>query len=100
MTRPDRTVLTDPSVHAGYEPRPGWLIAGGIFVAAALTLCWPMLAGQLINGSDYYLAGWGFRHFGAEYWRQHHAIPLWNPYIFGGLPYVGAAHGDVFYPTA
>ena len=100
MTRPDRTVLTDPSVHAGYEPRRGWLIAGGIFVAAALTLCWPMLAGQLINGSDYYLAGWGFRHFGAEYWRQHHAIPLWNPYIFGGLPYVGAAHGDVFYPTA
>ena len=85
---------------AGFEPRRGWLIAVGIFIVAALTLCWPMLSGQLINGSDYYLAGWAFRHFGAEYWRQHHAIPLWNPYIFGGLPYVGAAHGDVFYPTA
>ena len=71
MTRPDRTVLTDPSVHAGYEPRRGWLIAGGIFVAAALTLCWPMLAGQLINGSDYYLAGWGFRHFGAALVRAN-----------------------------
>jgi hypothetical protein len=87
------------------EPAPagrerGWLLALLIFVAAALTLCWPMLAGQVINGSDYYLAGWGFRHFGAEYFKQHHAIPLWNPYIFGGLPYVGAAHGDVFYPTA
>ena len=97
MTRPDPAVPADLT---GYEPRRGWLIAGLIFLAAALTLCWPMLAGQVINGSDYYLAGWGFRHFGAEYWRQHHAIPLWNPYIFGGLPYVGAAHGDIFYPTA
>ena len=82
------------------EPRRGGLLAVLVFVAVALTLCWPMLTGQVINGSDYYLAGWGFRHFGAEYWRSHHAIPLWNPYIFAGLPYVGAAHGDVFYPTA
>src|SRR5262249_31733375 len=26
--------------------------------------------------------------------------PQWNPYIFGGLPYIAAMHGDVFYPTA
>ncbi len=90
MTRPDGL----------WEPRRGGLLALAVFIAAALTLCWPMLAGQVINGSDYYLAGWGFRHFGAEYWRQHHAIPLWNPYIFGGLPYVGGMHGDIFYPTA
>ena len=82
------------------EPRRGWLLALAIFVAAALTLCWPMLAGQVVNGSDYYLAGWGFRHFGAEYFREHHSIPLWNPYIFGGIPYVAGMHGDIFYPTA
>jgi len=82
------------------QPKREWLLALLVFVVAALTLCGPMLSGQVINGSDYYLAGWGFRHFGAEYFKQHHAIPLWNPYIFGGLPYVGAAHGDVFYPTA
>jgi hypothetical protein len=69
-------------------------------VLAALTLYWPMFAGKVIWGSDYYQAGWAFRHFGAEYWRQHHALPLWNPFIFGGLPYVGATHGDIFYPTA
>ncbi|HEV8600112.1 MAG TPA: hypothetical protein VGQ69_12180 [Gemmatimonadales bacterium] len=82
------------------EPRRGWLLALLIFVAAALTLCWPMLAGKVINGSDFYLAGWGFRHFGAEYFKQHHAIPLWNPLIFGGMPYVAGMHGDIFYPTA
>jgi hypothetical protein len=76
------------------------VIALAVFVAAALAFYWPMFAGKVIVGSDYYQAGWAFRHFGAEYWRQHHAIPLWNPYIFGGLPYVGGMHGDIFYPTA
>ncbi|HEV8358774.1 MAG TPA: hypothetical protein VGQ17_18615, partial [Gemmatimonadales bacterium] len=83
-----------------FEPRRGWLVALAVFVAAALTLCWPMVSGKVILGSDYYIAGWAFRHFGAEYWRQHHALPLWNPFIFGGLPYVGGMHGDIFYPTA
>jgi hypothetical protein len=82
------------------EPRRGLLIASLIFVAAALTLCWPMLSGQVLAGSDYSLAGWAFRKFGAEYWREHHAIPLWNPFIFGGMPYVAGMHGDIFYPTA
>jgi hypothetical protein len=27
-------------------------------------------------------------------------VPLWNPYLFGGLPYVAGMHGDIFYPTA
>src|SRR5688572_8091327 len=85
---------------ASLEPRHGWLLALAIFIAAALTLWWPMFAGQVIHGSDYYLAGWGFRHFGAEYFKEHHSIPLWNPYIFGGIPYVAGMHGDVFYPTA
>jgi hypothetical protein len=87
-------------VNQELEPRRGLLIASLVFVAAALILCWPMLAGKVLAGSDYQLAGWAFRSFGAEYWREHHAIPLWNPYIFGGMPYVGGMHGDIFYPTA
>jgi hypothetical protein len=27
------------------------------------------------------------------------AFPQWNPYLFGGLPFVDAMHGDIFYPT-
>jgi hypothetical protein len=27
-------------------------------------------------------------------------IPEWNPYLFGGLPFIAAMHGDIFYPTA
>src|SRR5262245_27823946 len=97
MNRPEKAATPSPMT---FEPKRPGLLAAIVLIVAALTLCWPMLTGQLINGSDYFLAGWGFRHFGAEYFRVHHAIPLWNPYIFGGLPYVAGMHGDVFYPTA
>src|SRR5262245_42558075 len=61
-----------------------------------------MLLGRfLVNPqSDQYVAGFAFRSFGAEYFRAHHRIPEWNPYLFGGLPFIAAQHGDIFYPTA
>jgi hypothetical protein len=71
-----------------------------VFLIAAGTLCWPMLSGRFLVGDDQYIAGYGFRLFGAEMFRQTGHIPEWNPYLFGGLPYIAAMHGDIFYPTA
>ena len=90
------------SSEPGFEPRRPHLLAAAVFLLAALTLCWPMLSGQFLVGpaSDQYQAGYSFRHFAAEYFKAHGSIPQWNPFIFGGLPYIGAAHGDIFYPTA
>ena len=31
--------------------------------------------------------------------RAGQGFPLWNPYLMGGMPYVAAMHGDIFYPT-
>jgi hypothetical protein len=59
-----------------------------------------MLSGRFLVGDDQYIAGYGFRLFGAEMFRQTGHIPEWNPYLFGGLPYIAAMHGDIFYPTA
>jgi hypothetical protein len=83
-----------------YEPRRPALVAALVFLLAALTLCWPMLAGRFLLGDDQYVAGYGFRLFGAEMFRATGRIPEWNPYLFGGLPYIAAQHGDIFYPTA
>ncbi|MFN0179856.1 MAG: hypothetical protein ACKVZ0_13740 [Gemmatimonadales bacterium] len=82
-------------------PRHGWALALAVYLAAALSLCWPMFTGQFLAGpsSDQFIAGYSFRHFAAEYFRAYGSIPLWNPFLFGGLPFVGAAHGDIFYPT-
>jgi hypothetical protein len=67
----------------------------------ALALGWPALGGRfLVNPySDQYIAGYAFRDYGASMLRETGAFPLWNPYLFGGMPYVAAMHGDIFYPT-
>lgn len=90
----------DSFVSDTFEPSRPALFAFAVFVLAMLTLCWPMLGGQFLLGDDQYIAGYTFRHFGAEYFRAHGRIPQWNPYLFGGLPFIAAMHGDIFYPTA
>ncbi|CAN5867814.1 YfhO family protein [soil metagenome] len=82
------------------EPRHPNLLAVATFVVAALTLCWPMIGGGFLLGDDQYVAGYSFRLFGAEMFRQDGSVPQWNPYLFGGLPFIAAMHGDIFYPTA
>ncbi len=83
-----------------WEPGRPLTFALLAFALATLTLCWPMFTGQFLLGDDQFVAGYGFRAWSAEYFREHGRIPLWNPYMFGGLPFVAAQHGDVFYPTA
>ena len=72
------------------------------YALATLALAYPALSGQfLVNPhSDQYMAGFAFRDFAAQALRAGHSIPEWNPYMFGGLPYVAAMHGDIYYPTA
>ena len=74
-----------------------------VCIAAALLLLWPLLTGQIMFGggrSDMFIAGYSFRLFGAEWFKETGSIPQWNPYLYGGLPYIGAMHGDIFYPSA
>lgn len=89
----------DPD-HILATPRWPNLIAAAVCIAAALTLCWPMLLGQFMLGDDQFIAGYAFRVFGAEEFQRTGAVPQWNPFLFGGLPYVAAGHGEIFYPTA
>lgn len=82
---------------------PRYALAWAMLVCAiaALTLAYPALSGGfLVNPrSDQYIAGWAFREYGAEALRSTGHFPLWNPYQLGGMPYVDAMHGDIFYPT-
>ncbi len=49
--------------------------------------------------SDQLSAGYAYRDFAAQYVRQYHSIPPWDPYMFGGIAFVGGTHGNIFYPT-
>lgn len=66
----------------------------------AVLLCLPMFTGHFLIGpsSDQFTAGYAFRSFWTDYVRAHGSVPQWDPYIFGGLPFVAAPHGDTFHP--
>jgi hypothetical protein len=97
MTHPEPD-LRDAGLQA---PRYARITAALIYVAATLALAFPALAGRfLLNpNSDQYLAGFAFREFAAQSLKSGAGFPLWNPYLYGGMPYVAAMHGDIFYPT-
>lgn len=77
----------------------GW--AAVVCALCTLSLAYPALGGRfLVNPrSDQYIAGYAFREFAASTLKATGHFPLWNPYLFGGMPYVAAMHGDIFYPT-
>ena len=80
------------------SPRLAVLWAAIACAVAALALGYPALGGQfLVNPmSDQYIAGFAFRDFAVQQWHATGSIPQWNPYLFGGMPYVAAMHGDIF----
>ncbi len=85
-----------------YAPRRPMLAAAALMALWPALLGLPMLTGKWLAGpwSDQYSAGYAFRSWSAEWWHRLGHVPLWNPEIFGGLPYVAALHGDTFYPTS
>ena len=95
---PDAAVVAAPDIPA---PRFATLWASLVFAVSTMLLAYPGLAGKfLINTrSDQYIAGYAFRQFAAQSLKAGHGFPLWNPFLQGGLPYVAAMHGDIFYPT-
>jgi hypothetical protein len=85
-----------------YEPKRPTLAAAGLLTLWVALLALPMLAGKWLASpwSDQYSAGYAFRAWGAAWWHRLGHVPLWNPELFGGLPFVAAQHGDIFYPTS
>jgi Bacterial membrane protein YfhO len=84
-----------------YEPRRPTLVAAAAFTLWPVILSLPMLTGMWLASpwSDQYSAGLSFHAWSAEWFKRSGHLPLWNPEIFGGLPFVAAGSGDVFYPT-
>jgi hypothetical protein len=83
------------------EPRHAAWWAALVYGVATMLLAYPALAGRfLINArSDQYIAGYAFREFAAQSLKSGHGFPQWNPFLQGGMPYIAAMHGDIFYPT-
>jgi hypothetical protein len=96
LTQPEPIAAT-PS----YEPRRPALLATAAFALWPVILSLPMLAGMWLASpwGDQYNAGFSFHAWSAEWWKRTGHIPLWNPELFGGMPFIASGSGDVFYPT-
>jgi hypothetical protein len=92
-------VSRDDLIAAG--PKKGGILAALLYALSTLALGYPALAGKFLAGpnSDQFVAGYAFREFGAAVLRATGGFAQWNPYLFGGMPYIAAMHGDIFYPT-
>ena len=83
------------------DPRRAGAWAALVYALCTFALAYPALSGGfLVNPhSDQFIGGFPVREFAAASLKAGHGIPQWNPYLFGGLPYIAAMHGDIFYPT-
>ena len=79
----------------GFTPPYPALIALALCLAWIVILSLPMWSGLFLASpaSDQYATGYAWRHWQAEQWKALGHIPLWNPFIFGGMPYVAGMHG-------
>jgi len=64
------------------------------FVLVVLLFKRFIFANKMLFGTDTIAAGVMFRTFYANFVRHFHSLPLWEPYLFGGMPFVDAMHGD------
>lgn len=98
---PPRTESPVTAAHRLDAPRFASAWAALVYVVAAMTLAYPALTGAFAAHprSDQYIAGFGFREFAAQSLRAGQGFPQWDAYLQGGMPYIAAMHGDIFYPT-
>src|SRR2546421_3488429 len=82
------------------EPRRPTLLATAAFTLWPALLSLPMLRGLWLadRWSDQYTGGFAWHTWSAEWFRRLGHLPLWDPEVFGGLPFA-AGHGNAFYPT-
>jgi hypothetical protein len=53
----------------------------------------------MLYGDDMINEGFQLRSFGVEEVRSGRGFPLWNPFVYGGQPYLAILPGPVFYPS-
>ena len=72
------------------------LVAVGLLLLTALFF-WEILAKQGFFWGDFSLSMYPFRSFIAGSYAGGH-VPLWNPYVFSGYPFVGDIASAILYP--
>ena len=89
---------------AGRQPPERELAAWAppVVYAAVTVLLFPefFFGDALLFGTDTYHLSYFAREYYTESVRSLGSFPLWQPLLFGGLPFLDGMHGDIFYPPS
>ncbi|HSL72657.1 MAG TPA: hypothetical protein VK864_20570, partial [Longimicrobiales bacterium] len=97
VTRPARARAAEVQTPAAL---PGWLVPA-VYALVCIVLFREFVLGpDRILGSDTLALSYFARNFYTEFIQRFHSFPLWDPLLFGGLPFVDGMHGDIFYPPS
>jgi len=91
-------VTTEPET----RPMPGW-VPPMVFAILTLVVFRKYLLsppGTMLIGNDTIAAGVMMRSFFVEQFHRLGRLPLWNPYLYGGVPTIEAGSGDILYPLS
>ena len=85
----------------GVSRRFGWAFTGLAAVLALIFYREFILDGSLmLYGDDMVNEGFQLRSFGVDEIHSGRGFPFWNPFVYGGQPYLAILPGPVFYPTS
>jgi len=80
-----------------------WFAPAGfavVFIALMFLFRDFVFSDKMLDMSDQILAGVFFRMYLVKHFIAFGSFPQWMPHIFGGMPYIEAFHGDIFYPLS
>ena len=94
--------MSQPAESSELDQMPRWAPFVIMAVLTLLVFRQYLLSGpgQMLLGQDTLAAGIMFRKFFVEHIRALGRLPLWNPYLFGGVPTIEAGSGDILYPAS
>jgi hypothetical protein len=82
-------------------PHMSWWVPPVVYAAVTLVLFREFfVGGTSMLGMDSLALSYFARDFYTQFVQGFHRFPLWNPLLFGGLPFVEGMHGDIFYPPS
>lgn len=78
---------------------PYFVIPAVAYFFLCLLLFWPvLLPGRLLFGSDFMMFFYPMKKFLREYFLETGTLPLWNPYLMCGMPFLADLQVSAFYP--
>lgn len=82
---------------SGFYPKNSLIRLILFFGLLLLIAFWPMLIGNTLSAGDNFSLMVPGKVFTAQ-WLKTGTMPLWNPYLFGGIPWAGDINQSVWYP--